>query len=311
MRRWEFVEGGSDKFWEAAVDGAVVTVRYGRCGTDGREQSKEFPTPEAAQVHFARTVAEKERKGYRETGADAAPVPQPATTPEPTDAPVDEDTFVLPDAWRRALIPRRGGAIRPPAAPAKNTVNGYHDTLRQMDAWLEQALTADRSDADLVAAARAHQRGSQNPLGAAVLAALFSSPAENSVRRAVDAWVAEFGLPFAARATVELFTVAVETDWHTSRTVNPVSGVGSIPGLRCTVPPRTGSGRCWQGATRRPIARRSGPWPDAGPAWPAWWCRRTSCRPSWLGLRSARGRVRGWARPSGRCCCARSPLSNR
>src|SRR5262245_45032429 len=60
VRRWEFVEGGSDKFWEAAVDGVVVTVRYGRSGTDGREQSKEFPTAEAAQAHFAKTVAEKE-----------------------------------------------------------------------------------------------------------------------------------------------------------------------------------------------------------------------------------------------------------
>ncbi|MBO1418355.1 WGR and DUF4132 domain-containing protein [Streptomyces sp. FH025] len=230
MRRWEFVEGGSDKFWEAAVDGAVVTVRYGRSGTDGREQSKEFPSAEAAQAHFARTVAEKERKGYRETGVGVASSPRPvvatvatapAAAPELLDDPVDEDAFVLPDAWRRVLIPRRGGVPRPPSAPVKDTVNGYHATLRGMEARLEQVLTSDRSDADLVAAARAHQSGSRNPLGAAVLAAAFAGSTDNRIRTAVDAWVAEFGLPFAARATVELFTVAVEADWNNSRAVNP------------------------------------------------------------------------------------------
>ncbi|MFG2909026.1 hypothetical protein ACGF13_28650 [Kitasatospora sp. NPDC048286] len=144
-------------------------------------------------------------------------------------APADEDTFVLPDAWRRVLIPRRGGVLRPPATPVKDAVNAYHAALRQMDDWLEQALTSDRSDAELVEAARAHQYGSRNPLGAAVLAALFSSPADNKIRTAVDAWAAEFGLPFAARATVELFTVSVETDWHNSRSVNPRVRRGTDP----------------------------------------------------------------------------------
>ena len=232
MRRWEFVEGGSDKFWEAAVDGAVVTVRYGRSGTGGREQGKEFPTAEAAQAHFARTVAEKERKGYRETTSDGttagpAPAPRPvaatprAAAPEALDVPVDEDAFVLPDAWRRVLIPRRGGVPRPPAAPVKDAVNGYHAALKEVDAWVEQALSSGRSDATLVAAARAHRSGDRDPLGAAVLAAVFAASAGNKVRTAVDAWVAEFGLPFAARATVELLTVAVGTDRHDSRAVNP------------------------------------------------------------------------------------------
>ncbi|MER5177356.1 hypothetical protein ABT009_03075 [Streptomyces sp. NPDC002896] len=31
----------------------------------------------------------------------------------------DEDTFVLPSAWRRHLHPRRGGIRRKPAAPVK------------------------------------------------------------------------------------------------------------------------------------------------------------------------------------------------
>ncbi|MEU9132242.1 DUF4132 domain-containing protein [Kitasatospora sp. NPDC048540] len=223
MRRWEFVEGGSDKFWEAAVDGAVVTVRYGRCGTDGREQSKEFPTAEGAQAHFARTVAEKERKGYRETGADAAPVPQPATAPEPVDAPVDEDTFVLPDAWRRALIPRRGGVPRPTTAPAGTAPEKFRATAAEQAAWVEQAMASPQSEAHLVGAARSYLDGGADPIGAAVVAALVADSAEG-YRRAVDAWVVEHGLPFAATAVVELLHTAVTWDSSGSRRVNPRLG---------------------------------------------------------------------------------------
>ncbi|GAA3016216.1 DUF4132 domain-containing protein [Kitasatospora sp. NPDC127116] len=233
MRRWEFVEGGSDKFWEAAVDGVAVNVRYGRSGTGGREQVKTFPTVEEAEAHFAKVVAEKERKGYREIGAgagtepgtaaDSVPVAQPGVSAPTAEAagPQDEDVFVMPDAWRRALIPRRGGIPRKPSAPGKGPVTSYRDGLRQMGDWLEQTLTSERSDPELVAAARAHQSGSRDPLGAAVLASVFSYPSNNGVRVAVDAWVAEFGLPFAARATVELFTTAVETDWIHQRSVHP------------------------------------------------------------------------------------------
>ncbi|MBD0674422.1 WGR and DUF4132 domain-containing protein [Streptomyces sp. CBMA156] len=233
MRRWEFVDGGSDKFWEAAVDGAAVTVRYGRSGTDGREQVKAFPTAEEARAHFAKVVAEKERKGYREicagagtepgAAADPVPVARPGVSAPTAEAagPEDEDVFVMPDAWRRALIPRRGGIPRKPSAPGKAPVTAYRDGLRQVGDWLEQTLASEHSDPELVAAARAHRSGNRDPLGAAVLAAVFSYPGNNGIRAAVDAWVAEFGLPFAARATVELFTTAVETDWIHQRSVHP------------------------------------------------------------------------------------------
>lgn len=232
MRRWEFVEGGSDKFWEAAVDGAAVTVRHGRSGTNGREQVKAFPTVNEAQAHFAKAVAAKERKGYREIGAGAGTEPGAAAIPVPVAGPAvsptaeapgpeDEDVFVMPDAWRRALVPRRGGIPRKPSAQGKDPVTSYRDGLRQMGDWLEQTLTSERSDPELVAAARAHQSGCRDPLGAAVLASVFSYRSNNGVRVAVDAWVAEFGLPFAARATAELFTTAVETDWIHQRSVHP------------------------------------------------------------------------------------------
>ncbi|MEJ8670960.1 WGR domain-containing protein [Streptomyces sp. MS1.AVA.1] len=72
MRRWEFVGDGSAKFWEAEAGGAAVTVRYGRVGAAGRTQVKELDSAEAAEVHLAKMIAEKERKGYREVAAEVA-----------------------------------------------------------------------------------------------------------------------------------------------------------------------------------------------------------------------------------------------
>ena len=59
MRRFEFVEGSSSKFWEAAVEGASLTVRWGRIGTDGQTQTKSFPTEAKAQTEHDKLVKEK------------------------------------------------------------------------------------------------------------------------------------------------------------------------------------------------------------------------------------------------------------
>lgn len=73
MRRFEFVEGTSAKFWEASVEGSVFTVVYGRLGTAGQRKDKSFPSEDAAQKEYDKKVAEKLREGYHEVSADAAP----------------------------------------------------------------------------------------------------------------------------------------------------------------------------------------------------------------------------------------------
>jgi predicted DNA-binding WGR domain protein len=40
MRRFEFKEGSSSKFWEVSVSGNTLTVRFGRIGTEGQEKTK-------------------------------------------------------------------------------------------------------------------------------------------------------------------------------------------------------------------------------------------------------------------------------
>ena len=68
-RRFEFVGGNSAKFWEISQAGTDVTVRYGRLGTSGQEQTKSLPTPEAAQRHVGKLVDHKLAKGYVECAA--------------------------------------------------------------------------------------------------------------------------------------------------------------------------------------------------------------------------------------------------
>lgn len=65
-RRFEFVGGGSDKFWELSIDGNDVLVRFGRNGTNGQASTKTFADNAAAQQHADKLIREKLAKGYCE-----------------------------------------------------------------------------------------------------------------------------------------------------------------------------------------------------------------------------------------------------
>jgi len=66
VRRFEFSEGNSSKFWEISVQGSDVTVRYGRIGSAGQTNTKSFANESAAETHAAKLVLEKTGKGYQE-----------------------------------------------------------------------------------------------------------------------------------------------------------------------------------------------------------------------------------------------------
>jgi predicted DNA-binding WGR domain protein len=77
MRRFEFVEGSSSKFWSPELQGSTFIVTYGRIGTAGQRKEKAFPDEESARREYDKKVAEKLREGYQEVseGGEAAPVP--------------------------------------------------------------------------------------------------------------------------------------------------------------------------------------------------------------------------------------------
>ncbi|MFF9060206.1 WGR domain-containing protein [Streptomyces sp. NPDC014882] len=93
-------DGGAHKFYEVAVDGQVVTVRYGRIGAGGQTQMTTFPTAEKARAAAAKKVGEKVRRGY----APAVPgqrAPRSVTRRQVASAP-STARAVAPVLWRFA-----------------------------------------------------------------------------------------------------------------------------------------------------------------------------------------------------------------
>lgn len=82
MRRFEFRDGKSNKFWEIEVDGSTVQTRHGRIGTAGRETRKPQGSAASAAKQAEREIASKLGKGYVEVdGATPAESKPEADTP--------------------------------------------------------------------------------------------------------------------------------------------------------------------------------------------------------------------------------------
>ncbi|MFD5502283.1 WGR and DUF4132 domain-containing protein [Streptomyces sp. NPDC127061] len=242
MRRWEYVEGTASKFWETEAEGAVVTVRYGRCGSEGRTQAKEYASAEAAAAQVVRTIAEKEKKGYREVEATASTPAAPDTAAVTGTAPAaaatvpdavvddsatvlpDEDTFTLPDNWKRLLHPRRGGVRRGPAKAKRETFEAIETKLAEEAAWIAEFADSPRSDSAAAEALRAHLGGAPSPAGAAALTAITDASGW------ADFWSERYGLPFAARAATEVFSV--DADWQQSGLTRSAPRLRALPGPR-------------------------------------------------------------------------------
>src|SRR5436190_20455639 len=117
MRRFEFSEGSSHKFWSVEVAGNVLTVRYGRIGTAGQTQVKTLASAAAAESQAAKLVAEKSGKGYRETTAEpvateaAAPTSAAAAvvTQAAEPAPAASGPVVWTPELQKQVLPQRGG----------------------------------------------------------------------------------------------------------------------------------------------------------------------------------------------------------
>ena len=74
IRRFEFADGKSSKFWEIEASGNQFTVRYGKIGTAGQAQTKEFADAAAAAKSAEKLIAEKTGKGYQEVGGSTPPI---------------------------------------------------------------------------------------------------------------------------------------------------------------------------------------------------------------------------------------------
>ncbi|GAA2431708.1 hypothetical protein GCM10010191_51950 [Actinomadura vinacea] len=121
----------------------------------------------------------------------------------------DENVLVIPDAWRKELIPRRGGiAPVPGAVPDEESCAEVRESLEAARPLIREVLEHRASHKEVAEAGLAYLRGEATPLGAAVVARV-EAVARGESRFATDpAWAdflaAEHGLAFAACAFAEI-----------------------------------------------------------------------------------------------------------
>jgi len=68
-REFVFQEKNSKKFWNIEIIGKEFSVTYGRLGTAGRSQTKNWETEEKCKTEAFKLIAEKSKKGYKELGS--------------------------------------------------------------------------------------------------------------------------------------------------------------------------------------------------------------------------------------------------
>ncbi|WP_141584620.1 DUF4132 domain-containing protein [Actinomadura sp. WMMA1423] len=121
-----------------------------------------------------------------------------------------EDDLVIPEAWRRSLHPRRGGAPGPRIKPDRSAADAVRSFVEETGGAVEALREGGAGEPALIEAARRYLDGRPDPAGAAAVAAVtvMAVPGfdrKDKARRAfVDAWAAEHGAAFAACALVEL-----------------------------------------------------------------------------------------------------------
>lgn len=71
-RVFVFQDFKSQKFWSIDVRGTDVIVNYGKLGTDGQTQVKNFSSAGEAEKAAGKLIAEKTKKGYVETLEEVA-----------------------------------------------------------------------------------------------------------------------------------------------------------------------------------------------------------------------------------------------
>ena len=77
-RRYEMTAGTADKFWEVEQDGASLTTRWGRRGTQGQSKTKAYASEAAAAADAEKQIGKKTAKGYVPAG-EGSPSGEPAT----------------------------------------------------------------------------------------------------------------------------------------------------------------------------------------------------------------------------------------
>jgi predicted DNA-binding WGR domain protein len=178
MSNWtvhlEFEEGTSSKFWRARVEGGTLYVNYGKIGSAGQTQVKDFGTADAANREYDKLIREKRKKGYVDAGSasggndDDDDANDRDDDDEDDDADEDDDEAPKP---RRAPVPAPAAVSAAPAArPAGGTRLLLETGNRKVETYLYldgKTVRMDSSEtyASPDAAKKAHERLKKMLLG--------------------------------------------------------------------------------------------------------------------------------------------------
>lgn len=157
VRRFEFQDDKSSKFWEIERDGAELTTRWGRIGAKGQTGTKRYASEAAAEAELDKQVRGKTGKGYVEVGgtqvsapgkpAASTPTSTPATSTPATSTPATSTpTAASSDAPTPANDIPDGGEVSVPGSGGRSYVlrnvgGAYSCTC---PAWLHQSAPAER-----------------------------------------------------------------------------------------------------------------------------------------------------------------------
>ena len=125
MRRFKYKDEKSSKFWQIRQEGGVLTLQWGRIGTQGQGQNKEFVDAAQALAAMNKLITEKTGKGYLEV-SDTSQSSQ--SRPEPScaarshavteHASTPASTVTIPDEQPDTMAVTSSIAVENPAAEA-------------------------------------------------------------------------------------------------------------------------------------------------------------------------------------------------
>ncbi|NHQ84747.1 DUF4132 domain-containing protein [Iodobacter sp. HSC-16F04] len=151
MKRFEYTEGQSSKFWEVEQDGLNLNICWGRIGSKGQTQTKEFASADKASAAQTKLIQEKISKGYSEVSSSETSSPiknQPAAKAIEdviiTSAPLQQEQGAVPPWLEGELIaltsemskqayPNRQHPGEPHSLNADASWQQFADSLKEKD----------------------------------------------------------------------------------------------------------------------------------------------------------------------------------
>ncbi len=73
LRRFEYKDDRSYKFWAIELDGDTHSVTFGRIGTKGQTRTKQYDDAQQAKREYRKRIDDKLRHGYREIKTKSKP----------------------------------------------------------------------------------------------------------------------------------------------------------------------------------------------------------------------------------------------